>query len=50
MLVSEPDGNRSLRAHSFKVEENIKMKFKDTDLKIVNFVRLVHAEASGGLL
>jgi hypothetical protein len=50
VLVLDPDGNRTLRAHIFKIEENIKMKFKDKDLKIVNLVRLVHAEASGGLM
>jgi len=50
MLVSEPNGNRSLRANNFKVEENIKMKFKDTDFEIMDLVRLVHGEASGGLL
>lgn len=50
MLVLDPDVNGSLRANSFKIEQCIKLKFKDTDLKIVNLVRLVHAEASGRLL
>jgi hypothetical protein len=50
MFVEEPDGNKLLRTHKFECENNIKVKIKETVSKVVDLVRLVQAEASGGLL